>query len=67
MRNKSAKPINPNVLLLGVISFFNDLSSEMISPILPMFIKSLGGAGMSLGVVGGLRDSISSLLQVVSG
>jgi MFS family permease len=32
-----------------------------------MFIKSLGGAGMSLGVVGGLRDSISSLLQVVSG
>ncbi len=67
MRNESAKLISRNVLLLGVISFLNDFSSEMISPILPMFIESLGGAGMSLGVLGGLRDSISSLLQVVCG
>jgi len=59
--------ISRNVLLLGVVSFFNDLSSEMIMPVLPLFIESLGGGQMSLGVVGGIRDSISSILNIFSG
>jgi MFS family permease len=36
-------------------------------PILPMFLTSLGGAGQVVGLVGGLRDSISSILKVFSG
>ena len=56
-----------NVLFLGFASFLNDLSSEMIMPILPMFITALGGAGIVVGFVGGLRTSISSLLSVVCG
>ncbi len=56
-----------NVILLGVVSFLNDLSSEMILPILPMFISSLGGTGLAVGIIGGLRDSISSILKVFSG
>ncbi len=59
--------ISINVLLLGVVSFLNDLSSEMIMPILPMFISALGGAGVVVGLIGGLRDSISSILKVVFG
>ncbi|MCJ7778350.1 MAG: MFS transporter, partial [Sedimentisphaerales bacterium] len=39
----------------------------MIMPILPMFLTSLGGAGEVVGMVGGLRDSISSILKVFSG
>ena len=34
--------IDKDVLLLTIVSFINDLSSEMIMPILPMFITSLG-------------------------
>ena len=56
-----------NVVLLGVVSFLNDLSSEMIMPILPMFITSLGGAGLTVGLIGGFRDSISSILKVFCG
>jgi len=59
--------ITLNILLLGIVSFLNDLSSEMITPILPFFIASLGGAGIATGLVGGIRDSITSLLKVVSG
>ncbi len=55
------------MILLSVVSFLNDISSEMIMPILPMFIKSLGGTGLIIGLVGGLRDSISSILKVVCG
>ena len=59
--------ISSNVLLLGIVSFLNDLSSEIIMPILPMFIASLGGAGIAIGLIGGVRDSVTSLLKVVSG
>ena len=59
--------ISPNVLLLGAVSFLNDASSEMIMPILPMFITYLGGAGMAVGLVGGVRDSVASILKIFCG
>ncbi|MEA1912325.1 MAG: MFS transporter [candidate division WOR-3 bacterium] len=59
--------ISANILLLGLVSFLNDLSSEMIMPILPMFITTLGGTGLIVGLIGGLRESISSILKVFSG
>ena len=67
MKNKSLKRISATVLLLGIVSFLNDLSSEMIMPILPMFITALGGTGLVIGLIGGLRDSISSILKVFCG
>jgi MFS family permease len=59
--------INPNVILLSIVSLVNDFSSEMIMPILPMFLESLGGTGKVIGLVGGLRDSVSSILKILSG
>lgn len=67
MKNKYLKGISANILLLGVVSFLNDLSSEMIIPILPLFITALGGAGLIVGLIGGLQESISSILKVLSG
>ncbi|MGA1844889.1 MAG: MFS transporter [bacterium] len=56
-----------NVFLLGFVSFLNDLSSEMIMPILPLFIAALGGKGMAVGLVGGVREGVSSLVKIASG
>ena len=67
MNSKYLKGLGVNILLLGIVSFLNDVSSEMIMPILPMFIKSLGGAGLAVGLAGGLRDSIPSILNVLAG
>src|SRR4030042_4047234 len=67
METPHRRKIAPNVLLLSIVSFLNDLSSEMIMPILPYFLASLGGAGQVVGLVGGLRDSISRILKVFSG
>jgi len=64
---KINKKISGNVILLGVVSFLTDISSEIIFPILPMFIAALGGTGLIIGLIGGLADSISSLLKVFSG
>lgn len=67
MENNSNDKISKNVILLGIVSFLNDLSSEMIAPILPMFITTLGGSSMIVGLIGGLRNSIASILKVFSG
>ena len=67
MKKTAFKGISINIILLGIVSFLNDTSSEMIMPILPLFIASLGGTGLIIGLIGGLRDSISSLLKVVCG
>jgi len=67
MNSKYLMGAKVNILLLGIVSFLNDLSSEMIMPILPMFITALGGTGLIVGLIGGLRDSISSILKVFAG
>jgi MFS family permease len=60
--------LDRNVFILGLVSFFNDLSSEMVYPLLPLFLtETLGAGALFLGLVEGLADFIASLLQVFSG
>jgi MFS family permease len=58
---------NKNIMLLGFVSLLNDISSEIIQPILPMFITSLGGGSLALGLIGGVSDGLPSILQVFAG
>ena len=59
--------VSTAVFILGLVSFITDTSSEMINPILPIFITLLGGGGIAVGLVGALSESISSFLKVYSG
>ncbi|HJV36491.1 MFS transporter [Geomonas sp.] len=60
--------ITGNVLVLGLVSFFTDVSSEMIYPLLPVFLSSVLGAGPAfLGVIEGVAESTASLLKLLSG
>jgi MFS family permease len=56
-----------NIILLGITSLLNDFSSEMIFPILPFFIKSLGGGGIAIGLVFGIGDAVAAVIKVFSG
>lgn len=67
MKKISFQNISINIIVLGIVSFINDIGSEMIMPILPLFIASLSGTGLIVGLVGGVNDSISSLLKVICG
>ncbi len=55
------------VWLLGVASLLNDVSSEAIFPLLPLFIVSLGGGVRYLGLIEGLADAIAAATKVVAG
>ncbi len=59
---------NPkNIRLLGGSSFFNDIGSEMITPLLPFYIISLGGGGIAIGLLSGLREGLASILKILGG
>jgi MFS family permease len=56
------------VWLLGWVSFFTDMASETVYPLLPLFLTQVLGAGaMSLGVIEGAADAASSVLKVLAG
>lgn len=56
------------VVLLGLVSLLNDLSSEIIYPLIPLFVtQTLHGSAIALGIIEGAAESAASLLQVASG
>jgi MFS family permease len=57
-----------NVILIGVISFLTDASSEMIVPILPLFLTEVMLAPMLIvGLLEGVAESTASILKAISG
>lgn len=57
-----------NIFFLGLTSFFNDFSSEMVFSVFPAFFTSVLKAGAaSLGVVDGIAEAASNLLKIYSG
>ncbi len=57
-----------NVMTLGLVSMLTDMSSEMIYPLLPIFLTSVLGVGVAfLGVIEGVAESTASILKLFSG
>ncbi len=57
-----------NVFSTGLVSFFMDISSEMVYPLVPLFLAGVLGVNKSLiGVIEGFAESTASLLKVFSG
>ncbi|MDG6221124.1 MAG: MFS transporter [Candidatus Thermoplasmatota archaeon] len=59
--------ITRTVLIFGLVSLLTDASSEMIIPLIPFFIISLGGGGLAVGLVEGTAEAIAGFLKVYSG
>ncbi|MFZ5874813.1 MAG: MFS transporter [Nitrospirota bacterium] len=56
------------VVMLGVVSLLTDASSEMIYPLLPLFLAGTLGAGATfIGLIEGVAESTASLLKLASG
>src|SRR5205085_11324919 len=65
----TAEPkVTRNVYALSAVSFFTDVSSEMIYPLLPVFLTTvLGASAGSLGVIEGAAETTSALIKLASG
>ncbi len=68
MRDASSRPLPRNVKVLAFVSFLTDVSSELVYPLLPIFLSTvLGVSAAGLGVIEGLAESASSLLRLPAG
>lgn len=57
-----------NITVLAAASFFTDVASEMIYPLLPIFLSTvLGTSAATLGLIEGLAESLSSLVRLPAG
>lgn len=60
--------LHRNVFFTGLVSLFMDISSEMVYPLVPLFLTSvLGATKTAVGIIEGIAEATASLLKVLSG
>ncbi len=65
---QALKTIPRTVFLLGLVSFFNDLSSEMIYPIVPIFLTSILHTSIPIfGLIEGVAEATASITKFLFG
>ncbi len=70
--DQTASPTEPNsrklprtVIVLGLVSFFNDFASDIVVPLIPILLATVLAAGpVALGLIEGVADAVASLLAV---
>ncbi|CAN5282465.1 MFS transporter [soil metagenome] len=68
MTEPAAPRLGRNVFALSAVSFLTDVSSEMIYPLLPIFLTSVLGANASfIGAIEGAAETTAALLKLASG
>ena len=56
-----------NVVVFGIVSLLADVSSDMVMPLLPAFVVTLGAGAAYIGVIEGAAEGTAALLKYVSG
>ena len=56
-----------NVIMLGIVSLFTDSATEMIYPLIPIFVSALGSGAVILGVIEGVAETTAAMLKLFSG
>lgn len=55
------RKITKTVWILSLVSFFTDIASEMLYPVMPVYLQSIGFTALLIGVLEGLAESIAGL------
>ncbi|MEI7802736.1 MAG: MFS transporter, partial [Bacteroidota bacterium] len=61
------KKITRNILLLSLVSLLNDVSSEMLIPIMPLYLTSIGFTMVWIGVLEGFAEAIAGISKIYFG
>src|SRR5579885_1384206 len=62
-----SRRISRNVYFLGLLSLFNDVTADMITPLLPVYLATMGLGASFLGAMEGLANSVSNMTMLFSG
>jgi MFS family permease len=68
LRRRSGGLVSRTVVLLGLTSLFTDVSSEMVTAILPLYlVYSVGLSPLQFGVIDGIQQGASALVRIAGG
>lgn len=68
MTGKANTRLPASVVVLGWVSFLNELSSQIVAPLIPLLLATVLGAGpVALGLIEGFADAVASLLKLWAG
>jgi MFS family permease len=67
MRNNDQKKMPLAIIMLGLVSLFTDTATEMIYPLVPVFVALLGSGAIVLGLIEGVAETTAAMLKLVSG
>ena len=56
-----------SVIVLGWVSFLNDLASEMVTPLIPILLAGLAAGPVVLGAIEGTADAVAAFLRLWAG
>ena len=66
--NPPPKTLPRTVIVLGLVSFFNDFASDIVIPLIPILLAMVLAAGpVALGLIEGVADAVASLIKLWSG
>ena len=65
---KTRSKLPRTVVIVGLVSLFNDFASEMVTPLIPLLLATvLAGGPVALGLIEGVADTVSNLLKLLAG
>jgi MFS family permease len=67
MNSPLTKKIPLTIIMLGVVSLFTDAATEMIYPLVPMYVAALGSGAILLGIIEGVAETAAAMLKLISG
>lgn len=67
MSKEAVRKIPRNIVVLGIVSLLTDAASEMIYPLVPVFVAALGSGALILGVIEGVAETTAAFLKLFSG
>lgn len=53
--------INRTILMLSLVSLFTDMASEMLYPVMPMYLRSIGFSLLWIGILEGVAEAVAGL------
>ncbi len=66
--NARASKLPRTVVIIGLVSLFNDFASEMVVPLIPILLATVLSSGaIALGLIEGVADTVSNLLKLWAG
>jgi MFS family permease len=67
MKADLGKKIPVSIIMLGIVSLFTDAATEMIYPLIPLYIAALGSGAIILGIIEGVAETTAAMLKLISG